>query len=49
MWQPDVDKLQRKSESERLKQLENAVRAQKKDIIELKECIEKLEKKNETI
>ena len=45
MWQPIVDKLQRQSESERIKQLENAVRAQKKDIVDLKEHVKELEKK----
>lgn len=45
MWTPVIEKMQSKNDRERLKRLENDVRAQKKVIAELKKRIEKLEKK----
>lgn len=49
MWQPDVDKLQRQSESERLEQAEKNIRELKDIIVEMQKRIEELEKKHETI
>lgn len=49
MWQPVLDKLQRQSESERLKQAEDCIFALKETIVELEKRIKELEKKNETI
>lgn len=45
MWTPVIDKMQSKNDRERLKRLENDVRAQKKAIAELKEHVKELEKK----
>ena len=45
MWTPVIEKMQSKNDRERLKRLENDVRAQKKVIAELEKRIEKLEKK----
>lgn len=45
MWQPIVDKLQRKSESERLEQAENDIQLLKEIVAWLQKRIEKLEKK----
>lgn len=45
MWQPDVDRLQRQSESERLKKAEDNIHALKETIVELKERVKELEKK----
>lgn len=47
MWTPVIEKMQSKNDRERLKRLENDVRAQKKVIAELEKRIEKLEKKND--
>lgn len=47
MWKPDIDKLQRQDESERLEQAEKYILYLKDTIAELKERIEKLEKKND--
>ena len=47
MWQPTVDKMQRQSETERLEQAEKYILYLKETIVELKERIEKLEKKND--
>lgn len=47
MWDPIIKNMQSKSERERLEQAEDNIRAQKKAIAELKERIEKLEKKND--
>lgn len=49
MWQPVLDKMQRQSESERLKQAEDRIFALKETIVELEKRIKELEKKNETI
>ena len=45
MWQPMVDKLQRQSESERLKKAEDNINALKETIADLKERVKELEKK----
>lgn len=45
MWTPVIEKMQSKNDRERLKRLENDVRAQKKVIADLEKRIEKLEKK----
>lgn len=45
MWAPVIEKMQSKNDRERLKRLENDVRAQKKAIAGLEERIEELEKK----
>lgn len=45
MWQPMVDKMQRKSESERLKKAEDNIRALKEIVFGLEERIAELEKK----
>ncbi|MFE2840175.1 hypothetical protein [Aerococcus urinaeequi] len=47
MWTPVIEKMQSKNDRERLKRLENDVRAQKKVIADLEKRIEKLEKKND--
>ena len=47
MWTPIIGKMQSKNDRERLKRLENDVRAQKKAIAELEKRIVKLEKKND--
>lgn len=47
MWQPDVDKLQRQSEIERLEQAEDNIQLLKEIVAWLQERIEKLEKKND--
>lgn len=49
MWQPDVDKLQRQSESERLKEAEDNIKNLTEIVAWLQKRIEELEKKNETI
>lgn len=45
MWKPIINKMKSMSESERLEQLEDDVRAQKKRTAELKKRVEELEKK----
>lgn len=45
MWQPDLDKLRRQSESERLEQAEKNIRSLTEIVNELKECVEEMEKK----
>lgn len=45
MWQPDVDKLQRQSEIERLEQAEKYILYLKQTIADMKKRIEKLENK----
>ena len=47
MWQPMVDKMQRKSESERLERAEDYISQLKETIIDLKERVEELEKAND--
>lgn len=47
MWQPIVDKLQRQSESERLKQAEDRIFALKETIVELEKRVKELEKKDD--
>lgn len=47
MWQPDVDKLRRQSESERLEQVEKNIRSLTEIVNELKECVEEMEKKDD--
>lgn len=45
MWTLNIEKTKSKDDHERLKQAEDNIRAQKKDIAELKERVEELEKK----
>ena len=45
MWQPNVDKMQRQDERERLEQAEKYILYLKETIAELEKRIEKLEKK----
>ena len=47
MWQPFVDKLQRQSESERLKKAEENIRSLTEIVNELKEYVEEMETKND--
>ena len=47
MWSPVIKKMQTKNDRERIKRLENDVRAKKKAIAELKERVKELEKKND--
>lgn len=45
MWTPVIDKMKSKDKRERLEQLEDEVRAQKKRIADLEKRVEELEKK----
>lgn len=47
MWTPIIEKMQSKSESERLEQAENDIQLLKEIVAWLQERIEKLEKKND--
>ena len=47
MWTPIIEKMQSKSESERLEQAEDDIQALKEIVAELEKRIEKLEKKND--
>ena len=47
MWKPDIDKMQRQDESERLEQAENDIQLLKEIVAWLQKRIEKLEKKND--
>lgn len=47
MWKPDIDKMQRQDESERLEQVENDIQLLKQIVAWLQIRIEKLEKKND--
>ena len=47
MWQPDVDKLQRQSESERLKKAENNIKKLNETVVWLEKRVKELEKKDD--
>lgn len=47
MWQPDVDKLQRQSESERLKKAEDNIKKLNETVAWLEKRVKELEKAND--
>lgn len=49
MWHPEVKKLQRQLESERLERAEKNIKKLTETVVEMQKRIEELEKKNETI
>lgn len=47
MWQPEVDKLQCQSESERLKKAEKYIIALNETVVDLEKRVKELEKKDD--